>query len=164
MAVLASFCITRAIAPVKAGGLLYERLYWKLGFPEAVWVDSPVGGIPLSEYLRRLSPASVGKTRQWGFPTGETRKEREAATTLWSKAKTSTKEIPIQRSGHVVYFPLGGFYRPSTRCALHDASFFHHYQGSIDFSTVNIHRNVGMYFFVSSGNRDDIEWHDLQRS
>ena len=36
-------------------------------------------------------------------------------------------------------------------------SFFHHYQESIDFNTVNIHRNVGMYFFVSSGNRDDIE-------
>ena len=75
MAVLALFCITRAIAPVKAGGLLSERLC-------VVWVVSPVGGIPLSEYLRRLGPASVGKTRQWGFPTGETRKDREAATTL----------------------------------------------------------------------------------
>ena len=28
-------------------------------------------------------------------------------------------------------------------------TFFHHYQGSIDFNTVNIHRTVGMYFFVS---------------
>ena len=36
-------------------------------------------------------------------------------------------------------------------------SFFHHYQGSIDFNTVNIHRNVGMYFLVSTGNRGDIE-------
>ena len=35
--------------------------------------------------------------------------------------------------------------------------FFHHYQGSIDFNTVNIHRTVGMYFLVSTGNRDDIE-------
>ena len=42
--------------------------------------------------------------------------------------------------------------------------FFHHYQGSIDFNTVNIHRTVGMYFLVSTGNRGDIEWHDLQRS
>merc|ERR1711894_705458 len=38
------------------------------------------------------------------------------------------------------------------------------YQGSIDFNTVNIHRTVGMYFLVSTGNRGDIEWHDLQRS
>ena len=36
-------------------------------------------------------------------------------------------------------------------------SFFHHYQGSIDFNTVNIHRIVGMYFLVSTGNRGDIE-------
>ena len=43
-------------------------------------------------------------------------------------------------------------------------SFFHHYQGSIDFNTVNINRTVGMYFLVSTGNRGDIEWHDLQRS
>ena len=44
------------------------------------------------------------------------------------------------------------------------ASFFHHYQGSIDFNTVNIHHTVGMYFLVSTGNRGDIEWDDLQRS
>ena len=43
-------------------------------------------------------------------------------------------------------------------------TFFHHYQRSIDFNTVNIHRTVGMYFLVSTGNRGDIEWHDLQRS
>ena len=36
-------------------------------------------------------------------------------------------------------------------------TFFHHYQGSIDFNTVNIHRTVGMYFLVSTGNRGDIE-------
>ena len=36
-------------------------------------------------------------------------------------------------------------------------SFFHHYQGSIDFNTVNIRRTVGMYFLVSTGNRGDIE-------
>ena len=35
--------------------------------------------------------------------------------------------------------------------------FFHHYQGSIDFNTVNTHRTVGMYFLVSTGNRGDIE-------
>jgi len=45
-----------------------------------------------------------------------------------------------------------------------DSSFFYHYQGSIDFNTVNIRRTVGMYFLVSTGNRGDIEWHDLQRS
>ena len=48
-------------------------------------------------------------------------------------------------------------------CNVHP-SFFHHYQESIDFNTVNIHRTVGMYFLVSTGNRGDIEWHDLQRS
>ena len=36
-------------------------------------------------------------------------------------------------------------------------AFFHNYQGSIDFNTVNINRTVGMYFLVSTGNRDDIE-------
>ena len=36
-------------------------------------------------------------------------------------------------------------------------AFFHHYQGSIDFNTVNIYRSVGMYFLVSTGNRGDIE-------
>ena len=41
--------------------------------------------------------------------------------------------------------------------ALMAISFSHHYQGSIDFNTVNIHRTVGMYFLVSTGNRDDIE-------
>ena len=45
-----------------------------------------------------------------------------------------------------------------------DCTFFHHYQGSIDFNTVNIHRTIGMYFLVSTGNRGDIEWLDLQRS
>ena len=38
-----------------------------------------------------------------------------------------------------------------------ECAFFHHYQGSIDFNTVNIHRTVGMYFLVSTGNRGDIE-------
>ena len=36
-------------------------------------------------------------------------------------------------------------------------TFFHHYQGSIEFNTVNIHLTVGMYFLVSTGNRGDIE-------
>ena len=36
-------------------------------------------------------------------------------------------------------------------------TFFHHYQGSIDFNIVNIHPNEEMYFFVPTGNRDDIE-------
>ena len=53
--------------------------------------------------------------------------------------------------------------RYSPRAEANNA-FFHHYQGSIDFNTVNIHRTVGMYFLVSTGNRGDIEWHDLQRS
>ena len=57
-----------------------------------------------------------------------------------------------------VYFPI----HPSSRQCTD--TFFHHYQGSIDFNTVNIHRTVGMYFLVSTGNRGDIEWHDLQRS
>ena len=53
---------------------------------------------------------------------------------------------------------------PSPPPRLRHPPFFHHYQGSIDFNTVNIHRTVGMYFLVSTGNRGDIEWHDLQRS
>ena len=32
-------------------------------------------------------------------------------------------------------------------------TFFHHYQGSIDFNTVNIHCTVGMYFLVYTGNK-----------
>ena len=36
-------------------------------------------------------------------------------------------------------------------------AFFHHYQGSIDFNTVNVNRTVGMYSLVSTGNRGDIE-------
>ena len=36
-------------------------------------------------------------------------------------------------------------------------AFFHHYQGSIGFNIVNIHPNEEMYFFVPTGNRDDIE-------
>ena len=37
-------------------------------------------------------------------------------------------------------------------------TFSHHYQGSIDFNTVNIHRSIRMYFltFDFNGNRDDI--------
>ena len=35
---------------------------------------------------------------------------------------------------------------------------------SIDFNIVNIHHIVGKYFLILTGNRDDIEWHDLQRS
>ena len=38
-----------------------------------------------------------------------------------------------------------------------DHPFFHHYQGSIDFNTANIHRTVGMYFLISTGNSGDIE-------
>ena len=43
-------------------------------------------------------------------------------------------------------------------------SFSHHYQGSIDFNTANIQRNIGMYFLVFTGNRVDIGGDDLQRS
>ena len=43
-------------------------------------------------------------------------------------------------------------------------SFFHHYQGSIDFNIVNIHPTAAMYLFVSTGNRNDIEWNDQQWS
>ena len=43
-------------------------------------------------------------------------------------------------------------------------AFSHHYQRSIDFNIVNIHLTIGMYFLVSTGNRDDIEWNDPQRS
>ena len=50
-----------------------------------------------------------------------------------------------------VYFPI----HPSSRQCTD--TFFHHYQGSIDFNTVNIHCTVGMYFLVSTGNRGDIE-------
>ena len=45
-----------------------------------------------------------------------------------------------------------------------DGSFFHHYQGSIDFNIVNIHPTAAMYLFVSTGNRNDIEWNDQQWS
>ena len=31
---------------------------------------------------------------------------------------------------------------------LQGVSFFHHYQGSIDFNTVNIHRTVWVYFLI----------------
>ena len=34
--------------------------------------------------------------------------------------------------------------------------FFHHYQGSIDFNTVNIHRTVWVYFLIFPGSRDGI--------
>ena len=43
-------------------------------------------------------------------------------------------------------------------------TFFHHYQGSIDFNIVNIHPTAAMYLFVSTGNRNDIEWNDQQWS
>ena len=45
-----------------------------------------------------------------------------------------------------------------------DASFSHHFQGSIDFNTVNIQHTIGMYFLVFTGNRGDIGWYDLQGS
>ena len=38
-----------------------------------------------------------------------------------------------------------------------DCTFFHNYQGSIDFNIVNIHPTAAMYLFVSTGNRNDIE-------
>ena len=37
--------------------------------------------------------------------------------------------------------------------------FSHHF--SIDFDIANIHYTVGMYFLIFTGNRDDIEWHDI---
>ena len=36
-------------------------------------------------------------------------------------------------------------------------SFFHHFQGNIQFNTVNNHRTIRMYFLECTGNRDDIE-------
>ena len=44
-----------------------------------------------------------------------------------------------------------------------DCAFSHHYQGSIDFNTVNILRTIGMYFLVFTGNTVDIGWYDIQR-
>ena len=50
-------------------------------------------------------------------------------------------------------------------CQLKDEDFqLSDLQESIYFNTVNIHRTVGMYFLVSTGNRDDIEWNDQQIS
>ena len=57
----------------------------------------------------------------------------------------------IQQSGKVEYNTI----QQSGKVEYN--TFFHHYQGSIDFNTVNIHRTVGMYFFVSTGDRYDIE-------
>ena len=53
---------------------------------------------------------------------------------------------------------------PDTYTVVRSKPFSCHYQGSIDFNTVNIHRTVEMYFLVSTGKRDDIECHDLQGS
>ena len=50
-----------------------------------------------------------------------------------------------------VYFSI----HPSSRQCTD--TFFHHYQGSIDFNIVNIHPTAAMYLFVSTGNRNDIE-------
>ena len=36
--------------------------------------------------------------------------------------------------------------------------------GEVLISTVNICRTEGMNFLVFTGNRDDIEWHDHQKS
>ena len=36
------------------------------------------------------------------------------------------------------------------------------YSLNIDFKTVNIYNNVGMCFLILTGNRNDIEWHDIQ--
>ena len=44
------------------------------------------------------------------------------------------------------------------------STFSHHYQGSIDFNTVNIQRTKGMYFLVLTGNRADIGGYDLLRA
>ena len=41
---------------------------------------------------------------------------------------------------------------------------FIHYQGSIDFNTVNIQRTKGMYFLILTGNTADIGGYDLERS
>ena len=54
-------------------------------------------------------------------------------------------------------WPVGTVGRGQSACKCKYKAFFHHYQGSIDFNTVNIHRTVGMYFLVSTGNRGDIE-------
>ena len=44
-------------------------------------------------------------------------------------------------------------------------TFSHHYQGSIDFNTVNIQRTIGMYFLVHSlGSRECIGYYDLYGS
>ena len=48
--------------------------------------------------------------------------------------------------------------RHNDRCVQY--AFSHHYQGSIDLNTVNIHPTVGMYILVSTGQRDDIERSD----
>jgi len=37
-----------------------------------------------------------------------------------------------------------------------DLPFLHHYQGSIDFNTVNIHRTVWVYFLIFPRSRDGI--------
>ena len=51
--------------------------------------------------------------------------------------------------------PGGGV--PTLSSIGRSVTFFHHYQGSIDFNTVNINRTAGIYFLVSTGNRGDIE-------
>jgi hypothetical protein len=77
---------------------------------------------------------------------------------LWKleRLKLILVEVELEIKLKVPVVPLPGASRGDDNY-FEDDTFFHHYQGSIDFNTVNIHRTVGMYFWVSSGNRGDIE-------
>ena len=74
--------------------------------------------------------------------------EKESST---EKVKNATLRPKVDLENFALHKTDEGFKMRACK------TFFHHYQGSIDFNTVNIHRTVGMYFLVSTGFRDDIE-------
>ena len=66
---------------------------------------------------------------------------------LDSQQYKHTNQYPnIFRSSKSIYEQIFENYKSES------FAFCHHYQGSIDFNTVNIHLTVGMYFLVSTGN------------
>ena len=104
-AVLASFRITRAVAPVKAVGLLSERMCRLIdGFSRG---ESPLSGHSKNTSAGWIQPP-LGRLHSGDSPPEKQERNKRQQRHSDQKLKPVQRKYPSERSGHVVYsFPLG---------------------------------------------------------
>ena len=109
---------------------------------------------PLLTYSRIRRPSKWPSRHHWDLP-------RHHGNTQWpSQEHLNHKNREMGSVLFKIIF-LIWFIPGCICCSKVSPTFSHHYQGSIDFNTVNIQRTIGKYFLVFTGNWVNIGGYDL---